>query len=234
MTAALPPHRTRLLASFFLMLPGATCPALAQPVDLRASNIGPADARKMVAPALPIPSVSVTGSAIDFLRAARSALARGRTGETQEALERAETRLLDGSAGSGIAGPSSRPALTDIRAARRALTARDRAASTRAIDAAIAALAAPATVVVVPGSADAAPPPRQPAASAIVAAAVPAAPPPVTKALRPGRWEMRGVTYVWVPPDTELRRVDERAWLEGRNVWKDGAWVWVPAHYGFE
>jgi len=39
---------------------------------------------------------------------------------------------------------------------------------------------------------------------------------------------------VWVPPYTELRRVDERAWLEGRYVCKDGAWVWVPAHYGFE
>jgi hypothetical protein len=39
---------------------------------------------------------------------------------------------------------------------------------------------------------------------------------------------------VWAPLDTELRRVDERPWLEGRNVWKDGAWVWVPAHYGFE
>ena len=234
MTAALPPRQTRLLASLLLMLPAATCPTLAQSVDLRASNIAPADTRKMVAPALPTPAVPATDSPIDFLRAAQAALARGRTEETQEALERAETRLLDGSAGSGIAGPSSPPGLPDIRAARRALAVRDRAASTRAIDAALAALAAPAAAVVGPGSADAALPPRRQAAPAVVAAAVPAAPPPVTKALLPGRWELRGAKSVWVPPDTELRSVDERPWLEGRYVWKDGAWVWVPAHYGFE
>ncbi len=234
MTAALPLPRIRLLASLLLMLPAATCPTLAQPVDLRASKIGPADAGNMVAPALPIPAVSVTDSPIDFLRAARSALARGRTGETQEALERAETRLLDDSAGSGIAGPSSPPGLANVRAARRALAARDRAGATRATDAAIAALKTPAAAVAGPGSADPALPPRQPAAPAIVAAAVPAAPPPVTKALLPGRWELRGAKSVWLPPDTELRSVDERPWLQGSYVWKDGAWVWMPAHYGFE
>jgi hypothetical protein len=55
--------------------------------------------------------------------------------------------------------------------------------------------------------------------------------PPVTYALLPGYWQLRGANYVWVPPETTLRRVEKRPYVQGRYVWRDDAWVWVPAHY---
>ena len=56
-------------------------------------------------------------------------------------------------------------------------------------------------------------------------------PPPVTKALLPGPWQLEGARYVWVPPETRLRPVQLRPLLLGKNVWKDGKWVYVPTHY---
>jgi hypothetical protein len=124
------------------------------------------------------------------------------------------------------------PALVSTRAARQALAVHDRAGAAREIDAAIAALNASAAAADFPHPV-AAPTPVQPAAPVVVAA-IPAGPPPETKALLPGRWELHGAKYVWVPPDTDLRRVDERPWQEGRYVWRARAWVWLPAHYGLE
>ena len=119
------------------------------------------------------------------------------------------------------------------RGARLALAVHDRAGAAREIDAAIAALSASATAAVVFPPPVAAPAPRQPA-EPVVVAVIPPGPPPVTKALLPGRWELQGAKYVWMPPDTDLRQVDERAWQQGRYVWRDRAWVWVPAHNGLE
>jgi hypothetical protein len=59
----------------------------------------------------------------------------------------------------------------------------------------------------------------------------PPGPPPVTYALLPGRWQLEGARYVWVPPETTLRRVEAQSLVEGRYVWRDGGWHWVPAHY---
>jgi hypothetical protein len=59
---------------------------MAAPLDLRGSNFAPADTRTAVASALPIPPVPPNDPPVTFLQAARSALAGGRTGETQEAL----------------------------------------------------------------------------------------------------------------------------------------------------
>ena len=233
MLAALSPSRRLVQASLILLLPAAAGPAFAAPLDLRASNIAPADTRSAVAPALPVPAVALSAPPLSFLEAARRALAGARTGEAQEALERAETRLLDGTAQPVLAAPSMVPALASTRAARQALAVHDRAGAAREIDAAIAALSASAAAAVVFPPPVAAPTPRQPAAPVVVAA-IPPGPPPVTKALLPGRWELRGAKYVWVPPDTDLRRVDERPWQQGRYVWRDRAWVWVPAHYGLE
>ena len=232
MLADLSPSRRFAQASLILLLPAAADPAFAAPLDLRASNLAPADARSAVAPALPVPAVALSAPPLSFLEAARRALAGARTGEAQEALERAETRLLDGTAQPGLAAPSMVPALATTRAARQALAVHDRAGAAREIDAAIDALGASAAAAAFPPPV-AAPTPLQPAAPMVVAA-IPPGPPPVTKALLPGRWELQGAKYVWVPPDTDLRRVDERTWQQGRFVWRDRAWVWVPAHYGLE
>jgi hypothetical protein len=228
MPDAFPPTRRLLHASLVLLLPFAGKPALAVPVDVHASNIASADTRSAVSPVLPVPAVALSAPPITFLQAARQALAARRTGEAQEALERAETRLLESVAQPGM--PAA-PALVDTRAARLALGANDRVGAAREIDAAIATLRPPAVAVAFPPPVVLSAPSRQPAPVAI--AAVPPETSLVTKALLPGRWELRGAKYVWVPPDTELRLVDERAWLQGRNVWRSGAWVWVPAHYGF-
>lgn len=91
----------------FLLL---TAPALAQPdtgarpgndigtgMSLprsdKAGNINAATTKSEIAPNLPAPAGAETVR--DLLLAARSALAGNRTGEAQEALERAETRALD-------------------------------------------------------------------------------------------------------------------------------------------
>jgi hypothetical protein len=232
MLAALSPSRRLVQASLILLLPAAAGPTFAAPLALRASNIAPADTRSAVAPAPPIPAVALSAPPLSFLEAARRALAGARMGEAQEALERAETRLLDGTAQPVLAAPSMVPALASTRAARQALAVHDRAGAAREIDAAIDALSASAAATAFPPPV-AAPTPLQPAVPVVVAA-IPPGPPPETKALLPGRWELHGAKNVWVPPDTDLRQVDERPWQEGRYVWRDRVWVWVPAHYGLE
>jgi len=74
-----------------------------------------------------------------FLEAARSAVDRGQTGEAQEALERAETRLLDRAVGMNSAQQADdRRAVHEIGVARQALAAGDRPGTLRAIDDALA------------------------------------------------------------------------------------------------
>jgi hypothetical protein len=90
------------------------------PLSGRASNIMPSNTHSIIAPTLPTPSVPTNAGAQDFLNAAKTALAQHRTGEAQEAMERAETRRLDRDAAQGIA-PSSDPLIGHIRAARQAL-----------------------------------------------------------------------------------------------------------------
>lgn len=65
------------------------------PFSDKASNIGAADTRAVLAPNLPSPPIGENASPRDYLMAARGALAAGRTGEAQQALEMAETRALD-------------------------------------------------------------------------------------------------------------------------------------------
>ena len=61
----------------------------------KSSNISPHDTRSIVAPNLPTPAIGENATVRDYLLVARSALAAGRTGEAQQALEMAETRALD-------------------------------------------------------------------------------------------------------------------------------------------
>ena len=66
-----------------------------EPISYKASNITPYDTRSVIAPALLPPPVGDNASPQEYLRVAQQALARERTGEAQEALERAEPRALD-------------------------------------------------------------------------------------------------------------------------------------------
>ena len=95
-----------------------------QPMSNSASNLPGQEVRPEVAPSLPSPTV--TGNLpSDFLRAAQGALAAGRTGEAQQAMEMAQTRLLDRSVPLGQTNvPASNPIVTQISQALRELGSR--------------------------------------------------------------------------------------------------------------
>lgn len=108
------------------------------PMGNRASNIDESDTRSSVAPNLPSPPVGPDASAADYLRAADYSLRAGRTGEAQQALEMAQTRLLDRSVPQGQTGdPSANPEVAQIDQALHALAAGQRAQAIQLIDAAI-------------------------------------------------------------------------------------------------
>ena len=96
------------------------------PTSARSSNITPGDTRSVIAPRLPTPPLDENAPPFAFLASARQALAAGRTGEGQEALERAESRALDRSVRPSQAGQASRQSLVhEIAQAREALAAGD-------------------------------------------------------------------------------------------------------------
>lgn len=91
-----------------------------------ASNITPGDTRSIIAPNLPAPPVPHPATPLDYLAAAQAALAAGRTGEAQEALERAETRELDRAVPPSRADmPIRDPLIDQIEQARLALASGD-------------------------------------------------------------------------------------------------------------
>jgi hypothetical protein len=65
------------------------------PTSDQAGNITPQDTTSLIAGRLPEPPLDDNATIQDYLLAARNSLAAGRSGEAQEALERAETRALD-------------------------------------------------------------------------------------------------------------------------------------------
>jgi hypothetical protein len=228
------------MTSRFLWLVAAGAVAATQPVLAQApypeGNPGLA-----AAPRLATPPVSSDAGARSFLMAARSAVLIGRTGEAEEALERAETRLLDRPVPpEAVNGPDRDRAVLDIGAARRSLVARDHPATVRAIDDAMLALEpAPApTGAAQPPSVTSLRLPPLLTAGAPQAATLPAspapvappAPPQVTYALLPGHWQPEGAHSVWVPPETSLRRVTDKPRVGALNVSKSGRWVLVPQH----
>jgi hypothetical protein len=77
---------------------------LTEPFATHASNISQADTRSDIAPSLPQPEVGPNAGPASYLRAAEQALHRGQTGLAQNALEMAETRLLDRSVIQGQGG----------------------------------------------------------------------------------------------------------------------------------
>jgi hypothetical protein len=132
-------------APTFLLALGVSAVALApaafaqNPTSDHASNIGASDTASPIAPALPSPDLGPGSSPEAVLHAARAALATGRTGEAQQALEMAETRLLDRSTPLFQTNdPSNNPLIHQIGDARRALGSGDRAQSMQLLDKAIA------------------------------------------------------------------------------------------------
>jgi hypothetical protein len=116
---------------------------MSMPMGNRASNIDQRDTRSDIAPNLPSPQVGPNASAVDYLRAADNSLRAGRTGEAQQALEMAQTRLLDRSVPQGQTDNSSNnPAVAQIGEALHALAAGQRMQAMQLIDAAIPRVAA--------------------------------------------------------------------------------------------
>lgn len=113
------------------------------PMGYRSSNIDQTNTRSQIAPNLPSPPVGENANAVDYLRAAQSALVSGRTGEAQQSLEMAQTRLLDRSVPmQQTNNPSDNPAVAQISQALRALAAGDRAQAMQMIQSAIPAATA--------------------------------------------------------------------------------------------
>jgi len=209
----------------------APLPVLAQPTPLLPPTGAPAGYGQQpytgsaITAGLASPTLPTDAPPGVFLEAARTDLQDGRPGEAQEALERAETRLLDSPVGAAqVDVPDTTDAVLDIGVARRALAVRDRPGAIREIDDALAASAIAAR-------------PMPPVPVALSPAVIPAPAPPVptvTYALLPGHWQLDGARYVWVPPETSLRRVEDRPFMQGRYLWRSGAWTWVPGHFGAE
>ncbi len=108
------------------------------PLSDKASNITPDDTRSSIAPRLPAPPVNENAGPMAFLRAARDSLVAGRTGEAQEALERAESRMLDRAVRPSAAqAPARSPLIEQIAEARGAIALGDRQHAIQLIDAAL-------------------------------------------------------------------------------------------------
>jgi hypothetical protein len=108
------------------------------PLSNKASNIRPTDTRSTIAPTLPSPAIGEAATPQDYLKAARSALVAGDTGQAQQSLEMAETRALDRSVAAGqTSAPSGSQLVARIRDARHALGSADRAHTIQLIDLAL-------------------------------------------------------------------------------------------------
>lgn len=103
------------------------------PLSQSASNTTAANTRSEIAPRLPDPGAAASTPEA-YIAAAQRALSAGRTGAAQEALERAETRLLTRSTDPAMAAsPADMPMVRQIGDARRALANRDTAGARNAL-----------------------------------------------------------------------------------------------------
>lgn len=127
------------LAGPALAQPASSIPG-SEPLSTKASNTDASNSPSTVAPRLPTPEVGEDATTRAFLVDARRALANGRTGQAQEAMERAETRLLDRSvAPSSIGVPTENRLAAMIEQARHAVGDGDRARAMQILDATLAA-----------------------------------------------------------------------------------------------
>jgi hypothetical protein len=105
----------------------------------KASNIEWSDTRSVIAPTLPASAVGNDATTRDYLQTARASLVAGRTGQAQQALEMAETRVLSRSVPPGqVNAPSNSQLVSQIRDARRALGDNNSAHAIQIIDVALA------------------------------------------------------------------------------------------------
>jgi hypothetical protein len=104
------------------------------PASSQASNIDGDDTHSAIAPHLPRPMVGENAGPDGYLKAADRALAAHQTGAAQQALEMAETRLLDRSTAPDAASqPDQSPRIAAVAAARKDLAAKNWAGARRAI-----------------------------------------------------------------------------------------------------
>ncbi len=104
----------------------------------KASNIVPADTRTLIAPTLPRSGIGPDAMPRDYLMTARASLVAGRTGQAQQSLEMAETRVLGRSVTPDqVNVPSDDPLVARIRDARQALGGGDRGRAIQLIDLAL-------------------------------------------------------------------------------------------------
>jgi hypothetical protein len=119
------------------------CTTLLVAVSAAAQPVMPRTQSPSVADALSSSPLPENSSPSAYLRAAQGALAAGRLYEAQEALEMAQTRLLDRSVPLGqTRNPSNIAVVGQISQALQALAARDRANCMQWIDTAMTALTA--------------------------------------------------------------------------------------------
>jgi hypothetical protein len=104
------------------------------PASNRSSNIGPGDTHSRIAPRLPAPAGGQNAGPHGFLMDAQNALNARQTGRAQEALERAETAMLQRAVPADQAGtPDQAPDVVQVAAARDALARHDVQAAQAAI-----------------------------------------------------------------------------------------------------
>jgi hypothetical protein len=109
------------------------------PTSSTASNIDPADTHSDIAPHFQSPDVGPNAGPVGYLKAAETALDNHRTGEAEQALEMAETRLLDRSAPVGAANqPDQNGMVRKVSMARQALGHNDIKGARKAIALALA------------------------------------------------------------------------------------------------
>jgi hypothetical protein len=105
----------------------------------KASNIEWSDTQSNIAPTLPTSALGDDATTRDYLRAARDSLVVGHTGQAQQSLEMAETRVLSRSVPEGqVDVPSDSRLVAEIRDARHALGNNDSAHAIQIIDIALA------------------------------------------------------------------------------------------------
>lgn len=127
--------RSFAIAIFMMTLATGFTVLAQQPTSTRASNTGVDPGAPQSAPQLPVAALDDNSTAEQWLVAARSAMALGQTGKAQEAMERAQTRLLDRSVPLFKTNtPSTHPAIPLIAQATRALGAGDRAGAMRLLE----------------------------------------------------------------------------------------------------
>ena len=108
------------------------------PASSNASNIGASDTRSAISPHLPAPNGGQSAGYINYLKDAERDLQRHKTGAAQQALEMAETRLLDRSAPIAEANrPDQGPIVEKLSQARQALGHGDLAGAKAAVHAAL-------------------------------------------------------------------------------------------------